>query len=143
MSAMNVKVNFGLLCDTPECHETVRSVGQCARCRRDAEEAREAGLGELLDNHVWDNVQAVSPSGTTLSVEAHDHVSRYNRTRAQARKMVPQEEPLTPPGPPRSERRAMLGSMMNTAAPLAAHVQRAKERLNLIDEVLARHEEVA
>jgi bacterioferritin-associated ferredoxin len=140
---MSTMRKFQLLCDTPECHETVPRTGQCGHCRRDAEEAREAHLGEILDNHVWDNFQAVSPSGTTLSVEAHDHVSRYNRTRAQARKMVPQEEPLTPPGPPRSERRAMLGSMMNTAAPLAAHVQRAKERLNLIDEVLARHEEVA
>ena len=89
MSAMNAKFEFGLLCDTPECHETVRSVGQCARCRRDEEEAREAGLGEILDNHVWRNLQAVSRRGTPLSVEAHDHVSRYNRTRAQARQMVP------------------------------------------------------
>ena len=125
---------FQLLCDTPECHETVPRTGQCGYCRRDAEEAREANLGEILDNHVWQNYQAVSPSGTTLSVEAHDKLSRYHKTRAMARERVPQEEPLTPPG---------TSMMDNTAAPLAAHVQRAKERLNLIDEVLARHEEVA
>ena len=131
---MSTMRKFQLLCDTPECHETVPRTGQCGYCRRDADEAREARLGEILDNHVWDSFQAVSPSGTTLSVEAHEHVSRYNRTRAQARRMAPQEEPLTPPG---------TSMTNNTAAPLAAHVQRAKERLNLIDEVLARHEEVA
>ena len=132
---MSTMRKFQMLCDTPECHETVPRTGQCGYCRRDAEEAREANLGEILDNHVWQNYQAVSPSGTTLSVEAHEHVSRYNKTRAKARRMEPQpEEPLTAPSPTMTR---------NDARPLAPYIQAAKERRELIDEVLARHEEVA
>jgi len=147
-----------LLCDTPECHEPVRNTGQCGRCKRDEEEAREAGLGEAWSNHVWNNYQAVSSSGIPLSVTAHDKLKSYSRLQASARATIPQPEPepLTRPHDEEEwvevesddgHRELYQEDSMNTAAPLAAYVQRAKERLDrdfdLVEEVLARHEEVA
>jgi hypothetical protein len=114
---------FSLLrCDTPECQEPVQQIGQCVRCRRDAEEAREAGLGELLDKHVWENCLAVSPSGVSLSVESHEKMKLYSRPRS-TRQAVPSPEPLT-----RQQLSKQTPMTQNTAAPLAAYVAAAKAR---------------
>lgn len=120
---------FGLLrCDTPECQEPVQQIGQCVRCQRDAEEAEEAGLGELLDNHIWNNCLAVSPSGVALSVESHDKMSRYNRTRSRCQP-VPSPEPLT------RQLSRQTPMIQNTGTPLAAYVAAAKARAASLKEV--------
>lgn len=94
------------------------------RVRAEAEEAEAERIGELLDNHVWQNDMALGRSGKVLPMESQKFMREVSRVRAEARRLTrpPESEQLM------AERRLVNGeiSLKNVGAPLADYVEAAR-----------------